>query len=94
MTTTNLKSTLVIKRNDAEIRRLEYEAMKLRSEAQKNIKDLNVFDQEEFRKIVVEGLTEFNDFDLAVPDSMKLSSNPMPNEPTDSEPTDEPEDKE
>ena len=84
---------LIIKRNDAEIRRMEYEAMKLRSEAQKNVKDLNVFDQEEFRKIVVEGLTEFNDFDLAVPDSMKLSSNPMPNEPTD-DPNDEPEDKE
>lgn len=79
---------LVIKRNDAEIRRMEYEAMKLRAEAQQTTFGLNVFDEEEKRKIVVEGLTEFNDFDLEVPESIKTGTNPMPNAP---EPENEPE---
>ena len=79
---------LVIKRNDAEIRRMEYEGMKLRSEAQMNVKSLGVFDQKEFRKIVVEGLTEFNNFDLAVPESMKGTSNMPTDKPTGTEPTD------
>ena len=73
---------LVIKRNDAEIRRMEFEAMKLRSEAQKTVKDLGVFDEEEYRKIVVEGLTEFHDFPLEVPESVKSMNMP----------TDDPED--
>lgn len=82
---------LVIKRNDAEIRRMEFEAMKLRAEAQQTVKELSVFDEEEFRKIVVEGLTEFNDFDLTVPESMKAKN--MPNTPEGDEPADEPTDK-
>ena len=85
---------LVIKRNDAEIRRMEYEAMKLRSEAQMNTKKLGVFDEGEFRKIVVEGLTEFNNFDLKVPESMK-AGNRSPNAPVpNTEPADDGEDKE
>ena len=77
---------LVIKRNDAEIRRMEYEAMKLRSEAQMNVKSLEVFDEDEFRKIVVEGLIEFNTFDLKVPESMKgTGTMPSDREPTDDE---------
>ena len=52
--------SLKIIRNDAEIRRLEAEALKLRAEAYGEVKKLDTFTEREFRQIVVEGRTDFN----------------------------------
>lgn len=58
---------LKLKRNDAEIRRMEAEALKLRMEAYKEVKELGVFTERELRRIVVEGRIDLDDFPVDRP---------------------------
>lgn len=59
--------SLKIKRNDAEIRRMEAEALKLRMEAYQEVKELGIFTEREMRRIVVEGRIDLDDFPVMKP---------------------------
>lgn len=59
--------SLKIKRNDAEIRRMEAEALKLRMEAYQEVKGLGIFTDKEFRRIVIEGRIDLDDFPVMKP---------------------------
>ena len=58
---------LKIIRNDAEIRRMEAEAFKLRMEAYQGLIDLDRFTEKEERRMIVEGRTDFDDFPVDKP---------------------------
>ena len=58
---------LKIKRNDAEIRRIRSESFKMKMEGYKIVKELEVFDEDEFREIVIEDRYDFEGFDVKKP---------------------------